>query len=52
MYGEDEILTLATRFQLSEKEAIRAFVEYMFYKLKLYAKATVSDSTYSPSESE
>jgi hypothetical protein len=32
VYGEEEIRTLATRFQLSEREAIRAFGEYIKYR--------------------
>jgi hypothetical protein len=32
MYGEEEIRTLATRFHLSEREAIRTFREYMKYR--------------------
>jgi hypothetical protein len=32
VYGEEEIRTLATRFQLSEREAIRAFRDYMKYR--------------------
>jgi hypothetical protein len=32
VYGDEEIRTLATRFHLSEREAIRAFREYMKYR--------------------
>jgi hypothetical protein len=31
VYGEEEMRILATRFQLSEREAIRAFREYLKY---------------------